>query len=75
VVILRYPLTDDFALELAKLHSLQALSVAGAELTDEGITHLAKMTSLRILAGVDQDSLSAVQSALPDCQISSGTTP
>lgn len=73
VVILRYPLTDNFVRELAKLKKLEALSVAGSELTDDGFTNLAELTSLRILAGVNKDSISSFQRTLPDCQIFSQT--
>lgn len=73
VVILRYPLNDNFVRELAKLNRLEALSVAGGELTDGGLTILAELTSLRILAGVNKDSISSFQHTLPHCQILSQT--
>lgn len=73
VVILRYPLNDNFVRELAKLKRLEALSVAGSELTEGGFTSLAELASLRILAGINQDSIANFQRTLPKCQIFSQT--
>lgn len=69
VIVLRIPLTDALVLQLEHLTHLQALSAQGSSLSLEVIGNLAKLSSLRVLAGVDSSQLEAIQQALPDCRV------
>lgn len=69
VIVLGHCLTDALARPLEQLEHLEALKVDGSSLTSAGVESLAKLGSLKFLAGIDERSLAEVQQALPSCQI------
>ena len=65
--------TDQRLEELVKFRHLRHLSLAGTQVTDAGMKHLAKLKNLQSLTlgiKVTGAGLKELRKALPDCQIS-----
>lgn len=70
--LINAPVIDDkVSRMLVKLHSLEVLTTHGVDVSDAGLADLKRLTKLEELdAGrVDADTLSALRSALPGCEI------
>lgn len=81
LVVTRYPeireligapaINDEGAQMLPKLHGLEVLTTAGIDVSDIGLGELLRLRKLQRLSigEIDGDTLAALRSGLPDCEI------
>ena len=64
---------------LADFESIERLSLVGTQVTNAAVPHLKQFTRLRFLdvsgTEITDDGIAELQKALPNCRISSMTTP
>ncbi len=73
VYLVGAPIDDAWLKKLGRFPKLYSLVLDGKQITDDGLTHLAEMSNLRILilmeTGVSDKGVKKLQQALPDCII------